>query len=309
MRSLVSWTLPALYIAVSPLFADNANLPALQNAAGKGDPVAEQKLGRAYQLGEGVPVDYAKALDLYQKSAAQGNANAMNNLGIMYHRGSGVPPNDKEASQWLLKAAEKDLASSQLAVGLGYFAGDLGFAHDLNSAEKWLSKAAAHSEEPDVVAKASNALGAVYQQGVGNGGPNYQKALYWYSKAADLNDAKAENNLGLIYQSDVLGKRDLLTAYVWLRLSAAGGDPAGMHAVSDLLAANMLSGAEIAEGDKRASAFRAAHHIDGPLPAPPHLLTPDALMLAKARKDLSLNGTATNAAPSPAGAPAGTGTK
>jgi TPR repeat protein len=311
MPSFVSWTLPALYLAVSPLVADSINLPGVQAAAAKGDPVAEQELGRAYQLGQGVPVDYAKALDLYTKAAMQGNAKAMNNLGIMYHRGNGVPANDKEASKWLLEAAEKDLAASELAVGLGYWAGDLGFDHDLKSAEHWLGKAAGHSEEPEVVAPAANALGAVYQQGVGKTGPDFQKATYWYQRAADLNNAKAETNLGLLYGSDALGKRDLPTSYFWLRLSAAEGDPAGMHAVSDLLAANLLSDAQIAEGDRRVNAFRAAHHIDGPLPPPPHLMTPDSLMIEKAQKKkmLEAEAAATNAAPSPSGAPAGSEAK
>jgi TPR repeat protein len=313
MRSFVSWSLLALLFAISPLAADNVNLPAVQAAAAKGDPVAEQELGRAYHLGQGVPVDYAKALDLYKKSAAQGNAKAMNNLGIMYHRGSGVPVNDKEASKWLLQAAEKDYAPSELAVGLGYWAGDLGFAHDLNSAEKWLSKAAAHSDEPEVMGPAANALGALYQyrQGTSKTKPDYEKALFWYNKAADLNNAKAQTNLGLIYGSDLVGKKDIPTSYYWLRLSSANGDPPGIHALSDLLAASVLTDAQIAEGDRKALAFRADHHIDGPLPPPPHLMTPDSLEIEKAREksSLSASGAASNAAPSPAEAPVGTGTK
>jgi TPR repeat protein len=142
---------------------------------------------------------------------------------------------------------------------------------------------------------------------VAKSGPDFQKAVYWYKKAADLNNAKAETNLGLLYESDALGKSDYLTAYVWLRLAAAAGEPAGMHSCSDLLAANRLSDVEIAEGDKQVIAFRAAHHIDGPLPPPPHLMTPDSMMIEKAleKKLQQEKGAATNAAP----APVGTGTK
>jgi TPR repeat protein len=305
MRPFATWTVLALTLGISPVIGDDADLPALQAAAAKGDPVAEQELGRAYQLGQGVPVDFTKALELYRKSAAQGNAKAMNNLGILYHYGKGVPADDKEADRWLLQAAAKDLPAAELAVGLGYRSGDLGFARDPKSAEKWLIKATAHPEEPRVFAPAANALGALYEAGLKAGQPDFAKAIAWYLKAADLNDPRAEANLGMLYHSDLAGKKDLVTAYMWFRLAAAQDEPRAVHSVSDMLDEHELTDAQVAEGDRRATAFRAAHKVNKPLPAPKHVMTPDSLLLKAALHQQALqNSAGTNAAPT-----ASTGTK
>ena len=41
-------------------------------------------LGWLYQAGHGVPQDYAKAREWYEKAAAKDNAQAMKNLGWLY---------------------------------------------------------------------------------------------------------------------------------------------------------------------------------------------------------------------------------
>lgn len=48
-------------------------------------------LGVRYDKGQGVPQDFAKAIEWYQKAADAGNTDAMCNLGIHYQRGQGFP--------------------------------------------------------------------------------------------------------------------------------------------------------------------------------------------------------------------------
>jgi uncharacterized protein len=311
MRFLASWTVLVLTLSLGQLLADDATpqIQDLQAATAKGDPVAEQELGRAYNLGQGVPLDFSKALDLYRKSAAQGNAKAMNNLGIMYHKGQGVAADDKEASKWLQQAADKDLPSAELALGLGYREGGLGLPKDGKLSEKWLLKAASHTEEPKVVGPAANALGALYENGVVGGKTDYEKAMSWYRKAAELNFAKGQTNLGTLYYIDLAGKKDLVTAYMWFRLAAEQDEPKALHLITTINDGHELTEAQMAEADKRANEFRTAHR-SAPLGAPKHLTLPEQAeaqdALQKAQQP-TLSGT--NAAPLAPVPVAGTGTK
>jgi TPR repeat protein len=48
-------------------------------------------LGRFYEHGEGVPQDYGKAREWFEKAAAKDVAAAMYNLGVLFGNGEGVP--------------------------------------------------------------------------------------------------------------------------------------------------------------------------------------------------------------------------
>jgi Sel1 repeat len=54
--------------------------------AERGDAAAQDHLGAAYELGNGVPQDDATAVAWYRKAADQGNAMAQTNLGEMYEK-------------------------------------------------------------------------------------------------------------------------------------------------------------------------------------------------------------------------------
>ena len=62
-----------------------------RKAADQGDAAAQSNLGVMYANGQGVPQDYAEAVQWYRKAADQGDADAQNNLGVMYDKGQGVP--------------------------------------------------------------------------------------------------------------------------------------------------------------------------------------------------------------------------
>ena len=61
-----------------------------------------------YYNGQGVPQDYAQAVNWYRKAADQGDANAQRNLGNMYEDGRGVPRDYIQAHMW------RNLAASHL---------------------------------------------------------------------------------------------------------------------------------------------------------------------------------------------------
>lgn len=70
------------------------------DAAEKGDPAAQYKLGVMYGLGLGVPQDYAEAVRWYQRAARSGDARSQSNLGFMYGTGRGVPQDYIQAYAW-----------------------------------------------------------------------------------------------------------------------------------------------------------------------------------------------------------------
>ena len=84
-----------------------------ENAAEQGHANAQNSLGIMYQLGQGVDVNYKKAIEWYEKAAKQGDAHAQFNVGVMYKKGRGVDVNYKKAMEWFEKAAQQGHAEAQ----------------------------------------------------------------------------------------------------------------------------------------------------------------------------------------------------
>lgn len=127
--------------------------PLLQASAARGDPVAENGLGVAYECGKGVPRDDALALKWYGRAADQGVAVAQNNMGRLYARGQGVQRDYVEAMKWFQKAAAQGDAEAMNNVGRLYGEGH-GVAKDRVEALKWMYLAfnrysLENTQEPD----------------------------------------------------------------------------------------------------------------------------------------------------------------
>ena len=98
--ALCLWTSVAWADAFEDAFAAYNRL-----AAEQGDATAQFNLALMYEIGKGVPQDYAQALKWYRKAAEQGNAKAQNNLALMYAKGQGVPQDYVQAHKWFNLAA------------------------------------------------------------------------------------------------------------------------------------------------------------------------------------------------------------
>lgn len=66
-------------------------------------------------------------------------------------------------------------------------------------------------------------LGDIYSQGILIA-PNYQEALFWYEKAAKLENSIAMYQIGKFYETGILGDINLSKAVEWYDLSAAGNN-------------------------------------------------------------------------------------
>jgi len=63
-------------------------------------------LGMLYSHGgDGIPLDYVKAVESFRKAADQNDAYAQYNLGWAYESGLGVPKDRRESIVWYRKAA------------------------------------------------------------------------------------------------------------------------------------------------------------------------------------------------------------
>ncbi|HXJ00682.1 MAG TPA: TonB family protein [Micropepsaceae bacterium] len=113
------------------------------------------------------------------------------------------------------------------------------------------------------IARAQNNLGVLYENGKGVP-QNITEALKWYRLAAGQGYAGAENNLGLIYALGKAVPRDPIRAYMWLDLAAASlsGDLGKTVMESRDVVASSMTPQQIAGAAEMARKCRAADYKD-----------------------------------------------
>merc|ERR1712080_302261 len=110
--------------------------------------------------GDGVPIDRARAVELWQKAAAQGVVKAQHVLGNWHYSGQGMPADKTKALSCWRMAAEGDLVDAQFQVAQVLFDGEDGIKQDRQMALNMLHKA---SERND--AESSRWLSDIYARG------------------------------------------------------------------------------------------------------------------------------------------------
>ena len=184
----------ALLILCMAVAASAQSIATLKAQAASGDANAQYNLGLSYDLGQGLPQDYAEAAVWYRKAAEQGVAEAQDSLGVMYGQGQGVPQDYTQAALWWRKAAEQGNALAEAHLGVAYDFGH-GVPQDHTQAAAWFRKAAAQGN-----ASAQFQLGLSYE--LGHGVPqDYEEAYFWLDIAAS---GKSEG----VKQEDVDKLRD-----------------------------------------------------------------------------------------------------
>lgn len=118
----------------------------LRRAADRGFPMAQYRLAKLYERGEGVPVDLAVARQWTERAAAAGNRRAMHDLGVYFARGEGAPLDESAAFRWFRQAAELGVADSQYNLGVLYQQGR-GVNASASEALFWFLVAARQGDE------------------------------------------------------------------------------------------------------------------------------------------------------------------
>ena len=113
-------------------------------SAMQNEPEAHFSLGLLYDRGDGeIKANPARAVEWYESAATLGNTSAMQNLGIKYMLGEQVPADTDKALELITRAANADLVVSQLLLGRLYQSGyEAHLAIDLNKAKQWYLRAA-----------------------------------------------------------------------------------------------------------------------------------------------------------------------
>jgi len=177
--------------------------------------------------------NYQKALPLFEEAAKHNYAPAEEKIGYMYLKGLGVPKHTDEAMYWFKKAAKQGNAEAENQLGNIYlttanlntifdymFSNPHGKNIEIKDYQKALYWYKKAAEQG--YAKAANHLGAIYANGLGVP-QNYSKAVYWYKKAAKKGFALAEFNLGYMYEYGLGVPRDYNKAKYWYKKAAEQG--------------------------------------------------------------------------------------
>jgi localization factor PodJL len=134
----------------------------LRTAADRGFAMAQYRLAKLYERGEGVPADLTIARQWTERAAASGNRRAMHDLGVYFARGEGAPLDEAAAFRWFRQAAELGVADSQYNLGVLYQQGR-GVTANASEALFWFLVAARQGDQ-DASARAT-ALEAQLSQG------------------------------------------------------------------------------------------------------------------------------------------------
>jgi hypothetical protein len=107
-------------LALQRLAANRARegISLLRNAATQGLAMAQYRLAKLYERGEGVPADPAQARQWTERAAASGNRRAMHDLGVFFARGEGAPIDEAAAYRWFRRAALLGVTDSQYNLGI-----------------------------------------------------------------------------------------------------------------------------------------------------------------------------------------------
>ncbi len=108
--------------------------------------IVQFSIGNAYYLGQGRPVNFAKAAEYFRQAAEGGSAAAAGNLGAMYYNGEGVTRDTGQAIVWVRKAAESGDGVAQRNLGFAFENG-YGVTKSLEQAKLWYGKAAAQGDQ------------------------------------------------------------------------------------------------------------------------------------------------------------------
>jgi uncharacterized protein len=118
----------------------------LRPLAEKGFIGAQFNLGQLYANGQGVPQDYVKARQWWEKAAVLGDVEAAANLGTLYLNGQGGIRDDQKALGWFRRSATHGDAMALTNLGLMYEHGN-GVPQDVVLALKWYILGAGHGDK------------------------------------------------------------------------------------------------------------------------------------------------------------------
>lgn len=185
---------------------------------------AQNELGCCYMLGEGVYEDYAEAENLFLKAVANGDHNAYFSLGILYesikndaNKAIYYYKKHQDAYYKIFKKANSTTTERLSNLGMEYNPASPSPSSGYNNSMANRQKSAdSQAEFTDPVDQYN--LGVDYYQK-----KDYDKAVYWFEKAAEQGIVEALYNLGVCYANGEGVSQDYTTAAYWYEKAAEQG--------------------------------------------------------------------------------------
>ncbi|KAJ3252360.1 hypothetical protein HDU77_005186 [Chytriomyces hyalinus] len=175
---------------------------------------AYNSIGWMYMNGHGVPRDFVKAAEVFQRGVDAGSVDCIGRLGILYQQGSGVAKDVPKAMELYERATGLGNMMGCCYLGCLYAEGDDGVPKDFSKAVQYYERAA----QANVVSAIRN-LGHCYENG--NGVPqSYEISLQYYTRAAKYDDSWTLYHLGISYQYGTGVQQDYVKAREYLERAA-----------------------------------------------------------------------------------------
>jgi len=217
-----------------------------RKAAEQGHVDAQTWLGKLY-YSQG----YKPAFEWFKKAAEQGNAEAQTwlgkayyRLGIQYYFGHGVTQDYKQAFEWFRKAANQGDADGQYWLGNLYASGN-GVAQDKKQAVELYRKAGKQGNKIALIdlifvdhpiddkehefwkitaAEQGHAFAQCILANEYSEKKDYEKATYWWEKAAEQGDKQGQFSLGVAcYQGKGIAQNEERAVRLWKEVAKHGG--------------------------------------------------------------------------------------
>lgn len=193
-----------------------------QISAVQGHAGAQFNLGACYRSGEGVARDYVQTEKWWREAALQGHVHAQNNLGGLLNDGVAVERDCAQAVLWFQKAADQGDKMAQYNLAMLYHHGN-GVPQDHVQAARWFRESAQQG-----YAASQYCLSGCYIDGIGLAQDDTEAAA-WNLKAAEQGDVGAQFNMGYLYENGYGVPQDYRESVVWYGLAAEQGDADGQY--------------------------------------------------------------------------------
>lgn len=168
-----------------------------------------------YRGQNGVKEDRAKAFELYKKASELGHAESQYSLGYMYAYGECTAKDEEKALFWYRKAAKQGHEKARRMVeGI-----------ESRRRPSWGFGSYSAPSPQSMSAKDAYERGENYYYGRNGFGQDYAEAVKWYRKAAEQGYARAQCDLGFMYENGRgVTKKDDYEAVKWYRKAADQGN-------------------------------------------------------------------------------------
>lgn len=178
----------------------------VQEAEAAGNKVARRLLANLHIAGAGgLEKSVEKAKALLEKGSAEGDGESTLGLSQLYAAGlPGLPKNEEKSLEYLIKAAkEQNNAVAMSTYAARLFDGDPAVEGSKQLVKKNPAEAIKMFETAAGTgfAAANRLLGAIYENGLGDQPRDLKKAVEYYTKAANANDAQALFRLGNYFEA------------------------------------------------------------------------------------------------------------